>query len=754
MRAEASLSSPFARLGAWIAARPKPVLAAFAVLLALSAAYGSSVADHLPTAGLEVIGSESARVREESARRFGVGSADVVVIYRNPEGSVRDPLFGSRVVDALDPVLSDEGVLGATTVYDSDEAALVSRDGRETIVTLALAGDSSEKLAAYRRLEPLLRGVEPPVDVTIGGLVPLSGTLQDTARKDAFEAEILALPIAGVLTLLFFRSVVAALLPILVGGFALATSAALMRLGTHFTEIAIFAMNVGAFLGLGLSLDYALLIVQRFREECGRRGSVPEAVAATLDTAGRAVWVSGLAVAISLLALLQVPMVVLRSIAIGGAGVVACALVGALLLLPALLAWLGPNVNRGAIGRAPEHIAPSPFSRRVCELSMRHPVATLLTCVLVLGTLASPALRMRSAMPDSRALPPAADARRIDEALSDPARFDPGGAAAIPILVETPGPALAPDHLRAVRAFVARSEALPDVQGVRSAFAELDPALPAAELEQRMAREPTASLLQRTVDGSTALLSVRHLHPWRSSESAALVEALRALPHPGLERGVGGATAQVVDQVHALRRHGARAVLAIAAASLLILSLAFRSLAVPIKAVVMNVLSLGASYGLLVWVFQEGHGVEWLGVERLDGIDSTVPVVMFAVIFGLSMDYEVFLLSRIREEWLASGDNRESVIRGLARTGRIITSAALILLVVVGAFASGELVYVKQMGLGMAAAIALDVTLVRALLVPDTMQLLGEWNWWLPRWLRRGGAPVSGTDRAQLGEPR
>jgi uncharacterized membrane protein YdfJ with MMPL/SSD domain len=737
MRAEASLRSPFARLGAWVAARPGAVVAAFAVVLALSAAYGASVAEHLPTAGLEVIGSESARVREESARRFGMGSADVVVLYGNPEGPVRDPLFGSRIVDALDAVLADPGVLGATSLYNTDLETLVSRDGDETIVTITLAGSDSEKLATFRRIEPLLRAVEPPVEVVIGGMVPLSGSLQETARHDALHAERLALPFAGLLTLLFFRSVVAALLPVLIGGFSLALSAALLRLGTHWTEIAIFAMNVGAFLGLGLSLDYALLMVQRFREESARRASVAEAVAATMDTAGRAVWVSGLAVAISLLALAQVPMVVLRSIAVGGAVVVAAALVGALLLLPALLAWLGPNVNRGAIGRAPEEIAPSPFWRRVGELSMRHPIATALACVAVLGALASPALRMKSVMPDSRALPPGFDAREIDERLSDPEQFDPGVAAAIPVLVETPRPVLAPESLRVLRDYVARIEALPGVKGVRSPFAELDPALPREELERRMAREPTASLIEHMVDGSAALLVVEHPHAWRAPETVQIVEALRALPHSGLERGVGGPTAQTVDQVAALRVYGTAAALTIALLNFAILLIAFRSIAVPVKAIVMNVLSLGASFGILVWVFQDGHGVALLGGEPLDGIDSTVPVVMFAVLFGLSMDYEVFLLSRIREEWLASGDNRESVIRGLAQTGRIITSAALILLVVVGAFASGELVYVKQMGVGMAAAIALDVTLVRALLVPATLQLLGAWNWWLPRWLRR-----------------
>jgi RND superfamily putative drug exporter len=742
MRAEASLDSRFARHGAWIAARPRKVLALFAVVLALAAVYGSSVAEHLPAAGLDVIGSESARVREQAAQRFGAGSADVLVLYENPEGSVHDAEFAARVLDSLDPVLDDPGVLGSTSLYETNEHKLASHDGRQTLVTLALTGDSAEKLGTYRRIEPLLREVEPPAEVRIGGLVPLSRTLQDVARQDAAAAETVALPIAALLALWFFRSLVAALLPVLVGGFALALSSALIRFGAEFTEITIFAMNVGAFLGLGLSLDYALLVVQRFREELARRESLSEAVAATMDTAGRSVFVSGLAVAISLAALTPVPMVVLRSMALGGVLVVASALLGALVALPALLAWIGRDIDRGSFGRAPEQIAPSPFWRRVGELSMRHPLAAIAACVLVLGTLASPALRMHRALPDSRALPPNAESRRVDEILSDPGRFDPGGASTFLILAETPGPVLAPDNLRALRDYIARVEAVPGIRGVRSAFAELDPALPPAELERRMAREPTSSLLRRLVDGDATLLLAEQPNPWRSPVSVELVEAVRAVPHPGLSIGVGGPSAATLDQVRALRRYGSVAVVLIALVNLLVLFAAFRSLVVPLKAVVMNVLSLGASYGVLVWIFQDGHLAGLLRFEPLDGVDPTVPLVMFAVLFGLSMDYEVFLLSRIREEWLRSGDNRESVIAGLARTGRIITSAALILIVVVGAFAAGEVLPVKQMGVGMVTAIALDVTLVRALLVPATMQLLGDWNWWLPRWLQTRAEPM------------
>ena len=737
MRSEASLTSPFARLGAWIARRAKWVLAAFAVGIVAMGIYGASVEDHLTAGGLDVPGSESARAAEEAARRFGIGAADVLVLYRNPEGDVQGAEFGSRIIDSLEPVLADPGVVGATTVYDTNQKTLVSRDGSETLVIVSLAGDSAQKLTTFRRIEPLLRAAEPPVEVAIGGIVGFTLLVQQVAREDAAAAEMIALPFALLLTLFFFRGAVAALLPIAIGAFSLAGSAALVRLGAHFTEISIFAMSVGAFLGLGLSIDYALLLVQRFREEIGRDPDVQDAVAATLDTAGRAVWVSGLTVTTSLAALLLVPLPVLRSVAIGGVLVIVSALVGALVLLPALLAFLGPNVNRWPIGRAHEEGEPSPFWLHVGELSMRHPVLTVLGCLLVLATLAAPVLRMKSAMPDSSALARDSEVRRIDEALSDPLRFDPGGASAIPVIVGTKGSPLEPENLRALRSYIARIEAVPGVEGVRSAFRDLDPdALTPEAMQRTLVSEPTATQIRRMVDEDAALLIADNRNPWRSPESARIVDAIRDVPRPGLQAKVGGATAQMVDMVHTLREYGGIAALLVALSNFVILLAAFRSVVVPLKAVLMNALSLCASYGLLVWVFQEGHLADWLGFQPSDGIDPTIPLVMFAVVFGLSMDYEVFLLSRIQEEWKRSRDNRSSVILGLARTGRTITSAALILLVVVGAFMTGDLVYVKQMGLGIAAAIALDATLVRTLLVPATMQLLGDWNWWAPRWLR------------------
>ncbi|HTO53567.1 MAG TPA: MMPL family transporter [Myxococcota bacterium] len=729
-------ASTLARLGAWIADRPAAVLVVFAALLAAAALYGASAADDLPAGGFEVPGSESDLAVKEAESHFGVGSADVLALYRDPGGDVRNAQFGSVIVDLGDGLLGSPGVVGVSSFFDTGDSSLVSRDGHETLLIVSLAGSNADKLRTLPRIESLLRQVPAPIGVAIGGHVAASLLAQGIATSDILAAEKIALPIAAVLTLLFFRSLVAALLPIAIGAFSLASSAAIVRLGSHFTEIAIFALNVAAFLGLGLSIDYSLLLVQRFREELQRGHSARAAVITALDTAGRSIFISGLAVMVSLVVLLGVPVAILRSVALGGVLATATALVGALLLLPALLVALGPRVDRWSLGRAPDAGAASPFWTGVGRLSMRHPLATGLACGVLLLTISSPVLRMRSVLPDARIFPNESEVRRVDEALADPSRFDPGGASAMQVIVASNGAPLESRNLRLLRAYTARLLAVDGVTAVRTPFASLDPDVQSpAALALAAQSEPVATALERMTDRDRSFLVATGANPWRSAAAAESLEAARAVVHPGLVVKIGGATAQMVDLKLALRRYGRVAAVLVVSWNLLLLLVAFRSVVVPIKAVLMNMLSLGASYGLLVWVFQDGHFARLLGFEPLDGIDPSIPLVMFAVVFGLSMDYEVFLLSRMREEWLRTGDNQNSVIFGLAHTGRIITSAALILLVVIGAFAAGKLVYVKQIGVGMAAAIALDVTVVRALLVPATMQLLGKWNWWAPSWL-------------------
>jgi RND superfamily putative drug exporter len=745
-------AGPFVAIGAWVAGRPRELAAAFAVLFVLSAVLAASASRRLPAGGFDVPGSDSDRVTELSEQRLGIGKPDLVLLYRRTDGGdMRTSQAAALVLDALDAVLDDPDVLGATSYYDTSLDSLVSRDGRQALVLVSLEGDDAAKVQVFRRIEAALRAMDPGLSLEIGGQVAAAALAQTVAARDVRKAESWALPIAALFMLYFFRSVVAALLPVLAGVVAVGVGSALVALAGQLFTVSIFALSVCAFLGLGLSIDYALLIVQRFREELGLGRSTREAVVVTLDTAGRAVWVSGLTVAVSLAVMTWVPVPLLRSVAVGGVLAVAGALLSALLLLPALLVWLGPRVNRLAVTRG-NVAGPSPFWRRVGGLSMRHPVATALLSSAVLLAVASPALRMQSTVPDARMFGRDSEVRRVEDTIGDPAVFDPGGAAAIQILVQTGGSLLDSEQLEAVHRFLADVAALPGVSELRTPLLDLDPALSADALARVAASAELAPALARTVHHDLALVTAVSAHPWRTRQAAATVEAVRAIPHPGLGVMVGGTTAQLVDSRGALRDYGGIAAVLVVSWNLTILLGAFRSLVVPIKAVLMNVLSLGASYGILVWVFQEGHLAGWLGFEPLGGIDPTIPLVMFAVVFGLSMDYEVFLLSRIQEEYRRLGDNRASVIEGLARTGRTISSAALILFVVIGAFAAGDLVYMKQLGVGMGSALLLDVTLVRALLVPATMQLLGRFNWWAPRWLSDPPAGATGVPRAARAE--
>jgi len=746
--------TPFTRLAGWLADRRRRVGVGFLIGAALCGAYGADVTRHLRASGLEVPVSESSRVGEVLLDRLGLGQPDVVAILRRPEGDVRDLGFATRVLDAIEKLFDDAGIGTVLSYYDTGLASLVSRDFRSTVLIIDLRGSAAESISTLARVEPLLR--ETGAEVEIGGLVPAEALGQSIATRDITRAEGLALPFAGLLTLLFFRSVVAAALPVLIGAFALAASTALTRLLASFTEISVFALNVGAFLALGLSIDYALLIVQRFREELAHGSPPRDAVSVTLDTAGRAVWVSGLTVAVSLLVLLIVPVPLLRSVALGGVLAVSTAVLGALVLLPALLADLGARVNRLPVGRPGPLAGVSPLWLRFAEVSLRHPWLTAGSCTLLLIALALPALRMQSVLPDTRIFPPDAPVRRVEERLADRDQFDQAGTWAIQVVVEAGGPVLERPQLHRIRGYLAELRGLDGIREVRTPLSDLDPdQLSADELRARAAGAALQLQLSRTVHKDLALVTVIAEDPWRSPRTVALVQAIRALPHPGLQVSVGGATAHQVDVRQTLSDYGPRVALLVIAWNLVVLLRGFRSVLVPLKAAVMNVLSLGASYGLLVWAFQDAHLATLLGFEPPGGIDPTIPVVMFAVVFGLSMDYEVFLLSRIQEEYRSHGDNQRSIALGLAFTGRIISSAAAILLVVIGAFATGDLIFVKEVGVGIASAIFLDVTVVRALLVPATMRLLGHWNWWAPTWL--GGlqleAPPSlGPERTQVAE--
>jgi RND superfamily putative drug exporter len=744
-------SSPFTRLAARLVRNHRFVVLVFVLASIFAGVYAVSVASRLRSAGLEAPGSESSRVGEVLFERLGVGQPDVVAILHTPGSSVRDASFATHVLDALEMLHEDEGVATALSYYNTGLESLVSLDGEQTILVIDLAGSAAEGIETLARIEPILRGIG--AETEIGGLVAAELLGQEIAARDIAKAERLALPFAALLTLIFFRSTVAALLPVFIGVFSLAATTALTGLLALFMDVSVFALTVGTFLGLGLSLDYSLLVVQRFRDELAAGSEPEQAVTTMLDTAGRAVWVSALTVAVSVAVLIVVPVPLLRGVGLGGVLAVATAALGALVLLPAVLAWLGPRVDLWPITRRKPPTGPSPLWLRISEISLRHPWTTAGACIALLVTLALPGLRMKSVLPDARILPPDAAVRLVEERLADPTVFDQAGTWAIQVLIEAPEPILETTQLHYVHAFLRELRRVAGNDNVQTPLTELDPErLSESELRSRASKPDVEIPLAHTVDREIALITVPCGESWRSPEAVALVKAIRAIPHPRLEVSVGGPTAYQVDVQQTLADWGRRVAVLVVVWNLLVLLHGFRSVLVPLKAIVMNLLSLAASFGFLVWAFQDGHMAKILTFEPPGGVDPTIPVIMFAVVFGLSMDYEIFLLSRIQEEYRKHGDNRRSIANGLAHTGRIVSSAAAILIVVIGAFATGYLLYVKEVGVGVAAAILLDVTVVRALLVPATMRLMGRWNWWAPAWLGGLALPEAATGSAE-GQP-
>ncbi len=726
------------RLASWLARRSRPVVLVFLVVSLAAGVYAASVASRLRSAGLEAPESESNRVAAVLFERLGFGQPDVVAILHTPGESVRDSLFVTRVLDALEALHEDEGVATALSYYNTGLESLVSLDGEQTVVIIDLAGSAADAIETLDRIEPVLS--EIGAELEIGGLVAAELLGQEIAARDIARAERLALPLAALLTLVFFRSAVAALLPVLIGAWSLAATTALIGLLAAFMDVSVFALTVGTFLGLGLSLDYSLLVVQRFRDELAAGWPPAEAAATMLDTAGRAVWVSALTVAVSVAVLVVVPVPLLRGVGLGGVLAVATAAFGALVLLPAALVWLGPRVDRWPLFRRKPATGPSPLWLRISEISLRHPWTTAGACIALLLTLALPGARMKGVLPDARIFPADAAVRRVEERLADPAVFDQAGTWAIQVLVEADEPLLETRQLRFVHGFLRELRRIAGSDNVQTPLNQLDPGrMTEAQIRSRAAKPDVEIPLAHTVDREIALVTVPSGESWRSQRAVELVKAIRELPHSNLRISVGGPTAYQLDVRETLSEWGRRVAVLVVAWNLLVLLYGFRSLLVPLKAVVMNLLSLAASYGFLVWAFQDAHLAGILGFDPPGGIDPTIPVVMLAVVFGLSMDYEIFLLSRIQEEYRKDGDNRRSIAYGLAHTGRIVSSAAAILIVVIGAFATGYIIYVKEVGVGVAAAILLDVTVVRALLVPATMRLMGNWNWWAPGWL--GGLP-------------
>jgi len=711
--------------GRLVARRARAFLIGGLTLVAAAAVFGLGVFDSLSNGGFDDPASESARSLQKEHATFASHDPDVVVIYSSPSMKVSDPAFKESVASVISR-LPKGSVESVTSWYQTPLPTLISKDEHATRVILALSGTSQgQKATRYDEVRTHLDA--KGLTTTVGGPWAVFRDVNSTVSKDIARAEFISMPIVVILCLVFFGSFVSALMPAFVGGVAVFGAFALVRGITMATEVSVFAINIITMIGMGLAIDYALFVVSRFREELAKqpgidREHVNAAVAATMATAGRTVLFSGLIVAASNASLLIFPQNFLRSMGFGGVAAVLVAMVATLTLLPALLTVLGPRIETGrmpwrrgtrmqADGR--QWVAPGDLTHAhgawatLAHSVMRRPVAYLVVIVVSLMALGAPFLSARWGSVDERVLPVTAPSRVAADLGS---REFGGHTSSANIVVEGAGQ----DQLGA---YVGR---LAKVSGVQS-----------ARLIDQAAARPSGG-------DTTSLVQVSWAGNSQAPQSQQLVKDLRAVdPGTGVNALVGGSSANAVDLVESIGAHLPWMGVCVVAIMLVLLFVAFGSVVLPLKAVVMNVVSLGASFGVVTWIFQDGHLSGPLGFTSAGYLDVTQPILMLAIIFGLSMDYEVFLLSRIREEWDRTGDNTTAVANGLQRSGRIITSAALLLAVVIGGFATSDIVIMKMIGVGMLVAVLIDASVVRALMVPATMRLLGRANWWAPGPLRR-----------------
>jgi len=711
----------FERLGAAIFARRKMVLLLGVAVIVIAGLWGGSVSKRLSSGGYYDPHSESVIAANDIKHKLGVPSSDATVVFTSNQ-PVTDPATAAGIESAL-ASLPHDVVPGYVSYATSKQPWLISNDKHATYATLQLAGDTDAKQSAsFAEVKTALAKANlPGISVDYAGLVPLNKEISGQVSKDLKRAEALSLPIVLILLVIIFGSLASASLPLAVGICGILSAFAVLRLLTMFVSVSIFAQNLVTMLGLGLAVDYALFMVSRFREELPRQGDTRTALLRTMATAGRTVAFSGVTIVASAASLTLFPESFLRSMGYGGIAVVLVDLVASLTVLPALLAILGPKVDALRI--------PTPWKRRhrpddapsASELAhgawyrlahsvMRRPVLYAAPIVVLLVVMAAPFKNVTFGGYSTKVMPTTSHARMVTDRLA----------------TDFPGNATSPMQVV--------------VEGVGDQAA-------VAQYVDALAQTPGVTTAQVTATkGDNALIQVGYNGDPISQQARDALARVRAVPMPaGSHVLVGGSTAFLVDQLNSIGHVLPWMLAVMAVAMFVLLFLAFGSVVLPIKAIIMNTLSIGASFGAITWIFQSGHLSGLLHFSKLGYLDATDPILMLAVVFGLSMDYEVFLLSRIREEWDASrrrGEtpvlrNQNAVAVGLQRSGRIITSAAALLVVVIGSFATSEVTTLKLLGVGMALAIFVDATIVRALLVPAVMRLLGGVNWWAPAPLAR-----------------
>ena len=698
------------RVGGWtrfVTARPRLSLLVALVLTALAVLAGSGVADRLGAGGWEDPAAESTYATKALEREFPGSQPNLLLLIDAGEASVDDPAVAAEAERLAERLAGERGVTGVGSYWQSGAPALRAEDGHEALIAARITGDEKNAGETLERLAPHYRGTHGPLQVDVGGPVAVRHEMQTVIQEDLLRAELIALPVTLVLLVMVFGSAVAALLPLGIGIVAILGTNAVLRGLTEFADVSVFAINLTTALGLGLAIDYALFIVRRFREELSTGAEPLTAIGTTLRTAGRTVLFSALTVAVSLAAMLVFPQYFLRSFAYAGIAVVLLAAAAALILLPAALILLGHRVNALDLRRLFRRgHRPDPTRQegrawaRAATLVMRRAPFFALGTTAVLVLLGLPFLGVKFGTADDRQLPSTSESHVVQQHIREGFPGSPGGG--LEVLAE--GRATEAQY----SAYKERVAALPDV-------ARVDGPL---------------------VKGDSAYFTVLPKGEAVDEPAQRLVSDLRETRAP-FDTKVTGTAAVLVDSKHAIGERLPLAAVFITIVTLFLVFLLTGSVLIPVQAVVLNALSLTAMFGAVVWVFQDGHLSGLLAFTSPGSIETTLPVLMFCVAFGLSMDYGVFLLSRIKEEFDRTGDHDQAVRHGLARTGGLITAAAVILAVVMVAIGTSRVTNTKMLGLGIALAVLMDAMVVRSLLVPAVMRLTGRATWWAPGPLRR-----------------
>src|SRR5881275_1356502 len=715
-----------------------PVLGVSVVLLAASIVALRSGGTLKNSGGQNTESGRALALMHDQLPQSGEGAgSSFVLVFGSQAMGVADPAFKQAVLGALQPLKDDARVKSIETPFDvpAEQAkAMTSTDGHHIFAQVSLKDDYASARQFYQQLRTEVHSNQ--LEVLGTGNVAIGNEFDKYLQSDLQRAELVSFLLILPLLLIVFATVISALLPLGVGVFAVIGGLAGVGLLARVTDVSTYSTNIVTLIGLGVAIDYSLFIVNRFREELGAGATTEQALIVAMRTSGRAVTFSGITVAIGLSAMLFFQGSFLASMGFAGAIVVAIAVLYALTFLASLLAILGHRVNwarlplpRPAAGRGLWH----GLAIRV----MRRPLLVLLPVVALLVLMALPFLQIRIANGDVGMLPPNAETRRGYDQLQ---KFPGQGQTFFSVVVRYPsGGPLTRDRVGALYDLGQRIKQIPGVEGVES-MVSFDGSLSRSDYQALLTQADAAqpARVQAIVHGTTgseiAVLSVVTKHGQESDASRAIVHSLRSMPPPAGSSMLVAAFS--IDFTDFILERIPLAVVYVMVVTYLVLFLLTGSVVLPLKAVIMNILSIGASFGALVWIFQQGHLSSLLNFTAAP-LDPSVPVLLFCIVFGLSMDYEVLLISRIQEEYRRTRDTTQAVADGLERSGRLITGAAAILVAVFLAFGLADVVLIKSIGLGLAIAVALDATLVRALIVPAVMRLLGRANWWAPRRLAR-----------------